>query len=335
MTTQIIQINANDSWKYSDVSSYAGGRFEAKIFLDDNGNILDRSYTEGYLRTLKEENVEENVEKNNKIKKPKGDNSSNSRTGGFFSKFIVKVVKSAINNNSVPNRNLQRGCKGEDVRRLQMAMGVEPDGIYGPKTEAAVKAYQKSHGLAPDGIVGPNTRGSLSISHPGSVGYNIFGGNSQGSFQNRPITRHAKNVGVQKPQEHQHHKKGAPVPKRAKLKQASKPSSSVTSVDGNNTLGRPSLLSNTRKPLVKPVKPLKPVASSSKKKKMIFSGTSSHSSSAKRSSSDRASRHSSSNSTSKPPKSVSSKSKKESSTKKKSKRKKRSTGIFSIIKKRK
>ena len=35
------------------------------------------------------------------------------------------------------------------------------DGIFGKKTEAAVKAWQSDHGLVPDGIIGPKTWGSL------------------------------------------------------------------------------------------------------------------------------------------------------------------------------
>ena len=33
----------------------------------------------------------------------------------------------------------------------------QPDGIYGPRTAAAVKAFQRKHGLKVDGIVGPQT----------------------------------------------------------------------------------------------------------------------------------------------------------------------------------
>jgi peptidoglycan hydrolase-like protein with peptidoglycan-binding domain len=44
-----------------------------------------------------------------------------------------------------------------NIKLIQKRVGVAPDGIFGPKTEAAVKAYQKSHGLAADGIVGPRT----------------------------------------------------------------------------------------------------------------------------------------------------------------------------------
>ena len=46
---------------------------------------------------------------------------------------------------------------GEFVKKVQTKVGVAADGVYGPKTEAAVRAFQSAHGLAPDGIVGPKT----------------------------------------------------------------------------------------------------------------------------------------------------------------------------------
>jgi peptidoglycan hydrolase-like protein with peptidoglycan-binding domain len=52
---------------------------------------------------------------------------------------------------------LKRGLAGEPVKRLQAKLGVEADGQFGPKTEEALKAYQKQHGLAVDGIAGPDT----------------------------------------------------------------------------------------------------------------------------------------------------------------------------------
>jgi hypothetical protein len=56
---------------------------------------------------------------------------------------------------------LRRGSKGEEVRLLQSLLAVIVDGDFGPKTEAAVKAFQKGHGLVADGIVGPYTWGEL------------------------------------------------------------------------------------------------------------------------------------------------------------------------------
>jgi len=57
---------------------------------------------------------------------------------------------------------IRKGNRGEDVRRLQVLLGVDPaDGIFGSQTEAAVIAFQKKHGLTPDGIVGSLTWAAL------------------------------------------------------------------------------------------------------------------------------------------------------------------------------
>ena len=56
---------------------------------------------------------------------------------------------------------LRLGSQGEDVVKLQIKLGVDPIGKFGPKTEAAVKGWQSAHGLAPDGIVGDATLAKL------------------------------------------------------------------------------------------------------------------------------------------------------------------------------
>lgn len=55
-----------------------------------------------------------------------------------------------------------------DLARLQAALnkaGADPrlvvDGVDGPSTRQAVKAFQTEHGLAADGVIGPNTRAAL------------------------------------------------------------------------------------------------------------------------------------------------------------------------------
>ena len=57
---------------------------------------------------------------------------------------------------------LKEGSKGIAVRGLQRRLTeagyeVEIDGVFGPDTEARVKAYQEANGLDADGIVGPQT----------------------------------------------------------------------------------------------------------------------------------------------------------------------------------
>jgi putative chitinase len=52
---------------------------------------------------------------------------------------------------------LRRGCKGEGVKLMQKALGIGADGIFGPGTEKALKAWQTKNGLTADGIAGPKT----------------------------------------------------------------------------------------------------------------------------------------------------------------------------------
>jgi putative chitinase len=56
---------------------------------------------------------------------------------------------------------LKLGSEGEDVKKLQIKLGVDPIGKFGPKTEAAVKGWQSEHGLTADGIVGDKTWGVI------------------------------------------------------------------------------------------------------------------------------------------------------------------------------
>jgi Meckel syndrome type 1 protein len=56
---------------------------------------------------------------------------------------------------------LQLGSQGELVAHVQRALGVTADGVFGPQTDAAVRAYQARAGLQVDGVVGLATWGSL------------------------------------------------------------------------------------------------------------------------------------------------------------------------------
>lgn len=63
----------------------------------------------------------------------------------------------------------ERGKRVSDLQARLNALGAEPplklDGVYGPKTLAAVRAFQKAHGLKVDGLVGPLTTAALRERH--------------------------------------------------------------------------------------------------------------------------------------------------------------------------
>jgi hypothetical protein len=58
---------------------------------------------------------------------------------------------------------IKKGSKGESVRTLQDFLKITVDGNFGPKTESAVKSYQKKNGLVVDGVVGPKTWAHMGI----------------------------------------------------------------------------------------------------------------------------------------------------------------------------
>ncbi len=58
---------------------------------------------------------------------------------------------------------LRMGDTGDDVKRLQTALGLKADGDFGPSTKKAVIVLQKKHGMYADGIVGKQTWGKLDV----------------------------------------------------------------------------------------------------------------------------------------------------------------------------
>ncbi|MCP4419355.1 MAG: peptidoglycan-binding protein [Chloroflexi bacterium] len=69
-------------------------------------------------------------------------------------------------------RILKQGMYGNGIDIVQHALNNESpstlpplvvDGIFGPKTDARVREFQRNRRLNPDGVVGPDTRNALGI----------------------------------------------------------------------------------------------------------------------------------------------------------------------------
>lgn len=77
--------------------------------------------------------------------------------------LILSLVLSGIAYAALGDRLLGRGIRGADVNDLQsklaqLGYAVGPiDGKFGPKTETAVRNFQKDHGLRVDGLAGAQT----------------------------------------------------------------------------------------------------------------------------------------------------------------------------------
>ena len=65
---------------------------------------------------------------------------------------------------------LRVGSRGEQVRQIQIWLGLDADGIYGKQTASAVKSYQARNGLSVDGLVGPVTLAHMRASFGAGTG---------------------------------------------------------------------------------------------------------------------------------------------------------------------
>jgi peptidoglycan hydrolase-like protein with peptidoglycan-binding domain len=81
---------------------------------------------------------------------------------------------------------IAQGDRGPAVTRLQQrlrALGYTQvgavDGVFGPSSDAALRAFQSDHGLIPNGVDGPATQAALA--QAGAMGWGASGGNGSGS----------------------------------------------------------------------------------------------------------------------------------------------------------
>ncbi len=80
-------------------------------------------------------------------------------------------------------KTLYPGCRSPQVQLLQLALTragypAAADGVFGPKTAAALKSFQADYGLAPDGVAGPRTYRALLPFMTGYIRYAVKPGDT-------------------------------------------------------------------------------------------------------------------------------------------------------------
>lgn len=76
--------------------------------------------------------------------------------GGAYAAKLAAAAAHYGDHGGLP-RVMREGDVGEDVRKLQAALGIPADGVFGHQTDAAVRLFQSGNGLVVDGIVGALT----------------------------------------------------------------------------------------------------------------------------------------------------------------------------------
>jgi peptidoglycan hydrolase-like protein with peptidoglycan-binding domain len=85
---------------------------------------------------------------------------------------------------------VRQGAQQHPVKTLQHLLGarghaVAVDGVFGPRTDAAVRAFQREHALGVDGIVGPHTWSALIVQvRRGATGEAVRGVQEEFAFRN-------------------------------------------------------------------------------------------------------------------------------------------------------
>ncbi|MBQ0133541.1 MAG: spore cortex-lytic enzyme [Clostridiales bacterium] len=90
-------------------------------------------------------------------------------------RWLIGLLAASLLVLQISAASYQRGSSGDTVREIQRRLSDwgyysgRVDGIYGSKTEAAVRYFQQKNGLSVDGKVGKQTLAALGINAGGSA----------------------------------------------------------------------------------------------------------------------------------------------------------------------
>ncbi len=144
--------------------NYAPGTItHVGIYVGD-GMVVDRPTSD---RPVQLRSIKTFGDDNFVIMRPNAYEQIQSQKTGVESQTQTQTQTQSANIAATDTSLLRQGDSGMKVDQLQRQLqqkGFDPgqiDGQFGPKTEAAVKAFQAANGLETDGIVGPLSRAQL------------------------------------------------------------------------------------------------------------------------------------------------------------------------------
>lgn len=151
------QYDTNSNWVLKGPISEMPRNIVCCIFKKDGSKM---SHTGLYLGDDKIIHCSGTV-KNDKLSETKSWTHYGVPSGLYSDKELAKFGINVSDGKNIPT--LRKGANGGDVRKLQnllnaLGFGIlEVDGLFGAKTEEAVKAFQSKNNLTADGIVGKKT----------------------------------------------------------------------------------------------------------------------------------------------------------------------------------
>lgn len=161
----------------SNTGPHVAGRAVDIAFYDAKGKIIPSAKIVLYLEDLGIKGIAVNCggnknythfDCNHRINKYYGDEAVNFRSIWYTNSKYTSFYKYVKNPYTEPKNNVQKGDKGNDVfwvqfhlKRLGYLKGVVIKGVFGAKTEKAVKQFKKDYQVTankkPNGVVGAGT----------------------------------------------------------------------------------------------------------------------------------------------------------------------------------